>query len=887
MHSRVGSNLAEASSKSRPGDATVGAVHPSVSIIVPTLNEVGNVDRTLRAILAQVSRHCEFEIIVTDGGSADGTCAKVTDWQESHPVRLLRNGSGRGLAADVLWAASNARFSILVVLDADGSHPATSIMDLVRPIAAGHFDMVIGSRYCEGGASVGWPLHRRILSRIGASFAAPFTDVEDPLSGFFAIRRECLLRGADQAEGFKIGLEALHAGGGDLRVAEKPITFCDRHAGKSKIGARQFIAYLAQLVRFSRGTTSSDAVQRFLAVGMVGFLLDLCAVSILLAAGAGLAVAHICGFCFAAAFNYIGHARWSFEGRASGRAGSTRFLVISILALAIRGGLIAAGSGALGLPLYWALLGGIVGGGVVSYLGNEFYVFRPNASLSAPARWNMAALAITAYVVVLRLVYQGDMDLIPQEAYYWNYAQHPAWGYLDHPPMVAWLIRLGSAIFGDSEFGVRIMATGCWLVTAFFSFRLAHNLFGRRDEAFIALMLLSVLPFFMGVGLLATPDAPLTAAWAGALYFLERATIGLRPTAWLGAGLCVGLGMLSKYTIALLGPATLVFLLIHPQTRLWFSTRWPYLAAILALAVFSPVIAWNGLNGWASFEFQGSRRWSGEEMQFSVHSLIGYIAVLLGPIGIWLGIAAASKLVWRPDRFHARAATTFVLIFTLVPLSVFAAFSILHAVKMNWTGPIWLALLPAMANVVATAVRSGSMPRMIIFLKMGTVASVLVFAVLLHYVALGLPFVGYSGSLRGLPVAWEEFSLRAEQIGAAVKADTGYSPLLVGMDKYNIASELAFYGRGRTGLENITSQNVFGEEGLMFGVWNAPSLSRRGAVILFGVKEDSVSSNRLARWFEHIGSVRTETVWKNHAVVGRFFYRVGYNYRRPTDVAPQ
>lgn len=596
--------------------SSISAVHnrPSVSIIVPTLNEAENIDQILSDIVENVRGHFAFEIIVTDGGSTDGTCEKVDHWKMRHPVRLVRNDGGGGLAEDVLSAAAKARFSILVVLDADGSHPASAIPKLVAPVSSGHCDMTIGSRYVEGGFTVGWPLHRRALSRLGAAFASPFTDVNDPLSGFFCLRRERLLAAGADAEGFKIGLEAIFAGGDALTVREIPIAFSDRLRGKSKIGASQFVAYLVQLLRFSEGMTSSNAIHRFLVVGMAGFVLDFLMVSMMRALGADITVAHISGFCFAAIFNYVAHAQWSFEGRARGSTRFARFMLLSALALAMRGGFIAAASD-LGFPFFWVVLMGIVGGGIVSYIGSEFYVFRSNASLSSTTRWRLAVMAVVGYVVLLRIVYQGSIDLIPQEAYYWNYAQRPALGYLDHPPMVAWLIWLGTSVFGDTEFGIRIGATLSWMATAFFVFRFANNLFGRTP-AFLSLLLLSILPFFFGIGMLMTPDAPLTAAWAGALYFLERALIGNREKAWLGAGMCIGLGMLSKYTIALLGPAAIVFLIIHPGSRRWFFTKWPYLCAILAAALFSPVIVWNATNDWASFHFQGSRRWGAEGSAF-------------------------------------------------------------------------------------------------------------------------------------------------------------------------------------------------------------------------------------------------------------------------------
>lgn len=852
-------------------------LRPSVSIIVPTLNEAENIDRILAEIIENVRPHYDYEIIVTDGGSTDGTCEKAARWEAMYPVSLVRNGDAGGLAEDVLSAALRARFSILVVLDADGSHPAASIPDLVRPVVSGHCDMAVGSRYVERGLTVGWPLHRRILSRLGATFASPFTDVADPLSGFFSIRRERLLAAGTHVEGFKIGLEAIYAGGDSLRVSEVPISFSDRRGGKSKIGAGQCAAYLRQLIRFSQGPVSSRTIQRFLAVGMTGLVLDFVMVSAMRSLGAEITLAHISGFCFATAFNYVAHANWSFEGRPRGSARIARFMLLSVLALAMRGGFIATASD-LGLPFFWVVMAGIVGGGIVSYIGSEFYVFRSNSGLPSAAQWKLAAMAVVAYTVVLRLVYQGSIDLLPEEAYYWNYAQYPALGYLDHPPMVAWLIWIGTLVSGDSEFGVRIGATLSWLATAYFAFRLSNNLFGRMS-AFLALLLLSILPFFFAIGAVMTPDAPLTAAWAGALYFLERAMLGNRSNAWLGAGVCIGLGMLSKYTIALLGPATLVFLIIDPESRRWFWTKWPYLCAALAGILFSPVIAWNATHGWASFQFQGSRRWLAEDIHFSADTLVMSIATLIGPIGLCLAGAAMGRLVRSPDRLHTRNRAAFIIVMTLVPLSVFVDFSLFHAVKLNWTGPVWLSLLPAMASVVATAVAGGRMPRFVAALKVAIKTSILLFSLLPHYLALGLPFIGYSGSLRGLPTAWEEFVSQAEKIRANVESETGYSPLLVGMDTYNIASELRFYSKGRTALENITSRNLFGKNGLMFDVWGAGP--DRRAVIMYSLKERDISTDELADWFDSIGPVRRQIVRKKEAVAGQFFYRIGYGFRQP------
>lgn len=258
-----------------------------------------------------------------------------------------------------------------------------------------------------------------------------------------------------------------------------------------------------------------------------------------------------------------------------------------------------------------------------------------------------------------------------------------------------------------------------------------------------------------------------------------------------------------------------------------------------------------------------------------------FIAAIFGPFGLWLAGSAMARLARLPDKIDRRSPAVFIVVFTLLPLSVFIVFSLFHGVKMNWTGPVWLALVPAMANVIARVVRNGSTPRLANALNAGTAISMLLSALFLHYLALGFPFIGYSGTLRGLPVAWEEFGSGAQQIKSNVEAETGYSPLLVGMDTYNIASELGFYTEDRAALDNITSQNLFGKNGLMFGVWASGSSSERRVVIMYGLKESNMSPDGLANWFDSIGPVRTQVVQKNDAVAGQFFYRIGYKLRQP------
>ena len=231
----------------------VGSIHKmsasanSVSIIVPTLNEEENITPLISQIVASAVPF--REILFVDDNSTDATCDMVRALADRHPIRLIeQNGAALGLAAAIVSGARSARGEILLVMDADLSHPPERIKDLLAPLLAGEADMVVGSRYVEGGSTPGWPLWRRIVSRGGAALAFPLTGVHDSMGGFFAIARSRLLELAPRARGFKIVFETLVRGGDTLRVREIPITFRERLHGKSKmsfgIALRFFLRWL-------------------------------------------------------------------------------------------------------------------------------------------------------------------------------------------------------------------------------------------------------------------------------------------------------------------------------------------------------------------------------------------------------------------------------------------------------------------------------------------------------------------------------------------------------------------------------------------------------------------------------------------------------------------
>jgi dolichol-phosphate mannosyltransferase len=219
----------------------------SISIIIPTLNEEENIVPLISEIAA-----CAVpfrEILFVDDHSTDATCDRIRALAASRPIRLIeQDGAGPGLATAIMLGARAARGEILLVMDADLSHPPDRIKDLVAPLFAGTADLVVGSRYVNGGATPGWPAWRRAVSRAGAALAHPLTGIHDSMCGFFAIGRSRLLELAPQTSGFKIVFETMLRAHGTLRVSEVPIVFRERAHGKSKmsfgVALRFFLRWL-------------------------------------------------------------------------------------------------------------------------------------------------------------------------------------------------------------------------------------------------------------------------------------------------------------------------------------------------------------------------------------------------------------------------------------------------------------------------------------------------------------------------------------------------------------------------------------------------------------------------------------------------------------------
>ncbi len=554
-----------------------------------------------------------------------------------------------------------------------------------------------------------------------------------------------------------------------------------------------------------------------------------------------------------------------------------------------------------GIPCYFARLGAagllmdvwhlVPAGGLALVVGATAAMIEFSIGLARRPDWMTMddagelrywAFGIAGISILLRVLYAAQIELLPEEAYYWNYSRHPDFSYLDHPPMVAWLIWAGTHALGENELGVRAGALVCGALATLFSYRLTRHLFGGVAAIF-ALVLMQTLPFLFLSGILMTPDSPLTAAWAALLYCLERALLAGRAQAWAWAGVALGVGLLSKYTIALPALATFLFVLTDAPSRRWLARREPYVAVLIAAALFAPVLFWNFQNGWASFAFQTSRRLA-EPPRFALHKLIGSMFVLIAPVGVLtvLSVLRARPTVGAAPGHDPDSRWRLILWWVATPLAVFTLFSLRHEVKVDWTGAPWVGAVPAMAAAIHGWRRAvpHDRPNRLLAAWPLTIAGLLVaYSTGFGYLVFGLPAVGYSTHMELAPVGWRELGRQIAVLARDVEAAQPARVLIVGADRYETASELAFYSADiQQSVRRTSAGHLIGGVGLMYERWFPRAQQAGATLLLVSWQRADLSLPRVEERFREIGPVHEVPLTHDGRNVRSYFYRVGRDY---------
>ncbi len=388
-----------------------------------------------------------------------------------------------------------------------------------------------------------------------------------------------------------------------------------------------------------------------------------------------------------------------------------------------------------------------------------------------PAR---VSLALVLLLIVIRGVVAAMLPLSADEAYYWLWSKHLAAGYLDHPPMIAWLIRCGTTLFGDTPLGVRAAGIVLSVPASWFVWRAAASVLKDEDRAALAALFFN-LTLMVSIELLAaTPDMPSVVTAAGFVYCLARVQASGKGVYWLGAGVAAGLGLLSKFSMLFLGAGAFVWLLADRYARpgadalnktKWLATPWPWIAGVFALVIFSPNLLWQSRHHWETFIFQFVRISSGH---FTLRFLGEFLAAQFGLATPLIFVLMAAGL-WRATRLSSDRLLLAMLAW--VGLCYFLEHSLHDRVQGNWPCFLYpvLAILAADA-FAASASSSEGHKKSGFWRKVSMVAAPLaaVFLLAAYAQALYAPL-----SLRKDPVArvlGRDFAPISEVAAALVKA---------------------------------------------------------------------------------------------------------------------
>jgi undecaprenyl-diphosphatase len=352
--------------------------------------------------------------------------------------------------------------------------------------------------------------------------------------------------------------------------------------------------------------------------------------------------------------------------------------------------------------------------------------------------------------------------------------------------MIAYLIRTGTLLLGNTVLGVRVFAVILSALSSILLFRLGRELYDERTGLSSALLIQAV-PLFSVFGLLFTIDSPFIFFWILSLYLFHRIVREEKPplSAWLLLGISAGFGLLTKYTMAFFLFSALLYLIVQKDARRLLKTPGPYLAPVISMLVFSPVIFWNASHGWVTVKHTAGQAHVQEGLVISLQTFgefLGSQAGVITPL-LFVMIFLALRKIWRSRE------GSFLFWFSIPVITFFLVKSIQGKVQANWALTGYISLMIAFSAVYVSRWedlgRSG---------RLATAASV--------FLALLASLFAYFPSLLNLPdrldpsmklVGWRELGKEAS---SRYKDLSGKGPAFVFSDSYQVASELAFYMDG-------------------------------------------------------------------------------------------
>ncbi len=451
-----------------------------------------------------------------------------------------------------------------------------------------------------------------------------------------------------------------------------------------------------------------------------------------------------------------------------------------------------------------AVLGSLCAG-IVVYL----YRWAEGRFRERPYTTVMYVFLLVLSIFRIYFIRYGPLDLSPDEAHYWEWSRRLALSYYSKGPAIAYLIAAGTAIFGDNVFGVRFFAVVFSVLSSLTLYKLGKDTFDEKVGAWSAI-LFQLIPLFSVFGVIFTVDSPFIFFWILSLYLFWKAVTsnesrvtseksGANPQEvsrysspvafyWLLLGITVGVGLLTKYTMAFFYVCSLFFLLSYPAGRRTLKAPAPYISLIISLIVFAPVIIWNASHYWVTLRHTAGQAHLEDGLRISLGSLRDFIGSQLAVVTpIILGLIIASVLRTKRREIVPEDRGNFIFWFSVPVIFFFFLKSIQGKVEANW------AMMGYITGIIGlSSVFIDGWKRHRLYLKgiivAGIILSSIVTAAAYYPSKFHVPLrLDPSSRLRG----WKELGKEADVLYHGLGANA-----FVFSDNYQIASELAFYMEG-------------------------------------------------------------------------------------------
>ena len=309
-------------------------------------------------------------------------------------------------------------------------------------------------------------------------------------------------------------------------------------------------------------------------------------------------------------------------------------------------------------------------------------------------RRKLDAAAIFVIGLVGLAVFRAWFNTVPpltgEEAYYWAWSRQLDFCYFDHPPLIAWTIRLFTAVLGDTVFAVRFAALCLHTATAVLVFLIAKRVFQDNVIASWAGGLFTTAVFFAGTATFMVPDSVLFFFWALAVWTVLWAVQSGKRRLWIVVGIVLGACALAKFHSILLAVAIGLFLLMSPRQRQTCRSGWLYLGALAAALMTIPILWWNAENDWVTFGFQlaGRHKWRlGSPTYFleMIGAPFGYVGLLAFPLCV-----AGVVWGWRQWRRKGRQDLLLLVLACATPFIFFLILSVFIKIDPQWAAPAFI-----------------------------------------------------------------------------------------------------------------------------------------------------------------------------------------------------